>query len=73
MVARFYGFDPYYVPTLRRHSDGGVFSPAWVYAVAAFALVASLLCLMRPRVGFFLNSLALVLCGLTATYVGVGH
>jgi hypothetical protein len=73
VVARFQGFDPYYLPTLRRYSDGGAFSPAWVYAVALFAVVASLLCFVRPRAGFILNAPALLLCAFTATFVGVGH
>lgn len=73
MVARFYSFDPYYLSTLRRYSDGGAVSPVWVYAAAAFALVVSLLCQTRPRTGFILNLPALLLCGLTALFVGVGH
>jgi hypothetical protein len=73
MVARFEGFDPYYLPTLRRYSDGGVFSPWWVYGLALFAVAASALGLARPRIGLTLNAGALLLCALTATSVGVGH
>jgi hypothetical protein len=73
MVARFEGFDPYYLPSLMRYSDTGSFSPTWVYGLAAFAIVASLLSLMRPRVGFMLNSPALLLCAFTAAFFGVGH
>jgi hypothetical protein len=72
-VARFEGFDPYYLPTLRRYSEAGAFSPAWVYAVALLALAACLLSLGRSRVGFILNPPALLLCAFTAAFVGVGH
>lgn len=73
MVARFEGFDPYYLPTLRRYSDGGAFSPTWVYAVAFAAVAASLLSFLRPRIGLILNAPALLLCAFTAAFVGVGH
>jgi hypothetical protein len=73
VVARFYGFDPYYLPTLRRYSDGGGFSPTWVYAVALVAVLASVLCFTRPRAGFIVNVPALLLCAFTATFVGLGH
>ena len=45
MVARFYTFDTYYLPTLKRYSDSGVFSSTWVFLVAMVALLASFLCL----------------------------
>ena len=73
VVARFQAFDPYYLPALRRYSDGGAFSPAWVYAVAGLALAASVLCVVRPRAGFILNAPALILCAFTATFLGGGH
>jgi hypothetical protein len=73
MVARFHGFDPYYLPTLRRYSDGGIFPPAWVYTVAGVGLLASFLCFARPRVGLVLSGVALLVCLLTSIFLGGGH
>ena len=42
VAARFYTADPYYAPTLRRYSDGGLVAPAWIFALAALALVTRL-------------------------------
>lgn len=73
IAARFHGFDPYYLPTTRRYSDAGAFSPAWVYAVAPLALTATILCLARRRAGLVLNAPALLLCAFTAAFTGIGH
>jgi hypothetical protein len=42
VVARFYSFDPYYAPELRRMSDGGLVAPGLIYVliVATVAVVA---------------------------------
>ena len=73
MVARFYEFDPYYAPSLRRFSDGGGVSPTWVLVVAAIALVAGLVALVRPREGFALSVPAILLCAFTAFVFPLGH
>ena len=73
VVARFHGFDPYYLPTLRRYSDAGMFSPTWVYAVAGLGLLASLLCFARPRVGLVLSGAVLLVCLFTSIFLGGGH
>jgi hypothetical protein len=73
VVARFHGFDPYYLPTLRRYSDAGTFSPAWVYTVAGLGLLASFLCFVRPRAGFVLSGAVLPVCAFTSIFLGTGH
>ncbi len=73
VVARFHGFDPYYLPTLRRYSDAGIFSPALVYTVASLGLLASLLCFARPRVGLVLSGAVLLVCLFTSMFLGIGH
>ena len=73
VVARFYGFDPYYLPTLRRYSDGGAFPPGLVYTVAGLGLLASLLCFARPRVGLILSGAVLFVCAFTSIFLGTGH
>jgi hypothetical protein len=72
MVARFYTFDPYYAPTLRRASDQGGFSPIWVWTLAALAMSSATLSLARPRLGF-LNAPVMLLCAFTAWVVYFGH
>jgi hypothetical protein len=73
VVASFYAFDPYYLPTMQRYSEGGTFSSTWIYAVAGLGLLSTVLCLTRPRVGLVVNAPALLLCAFTVTFVGVGH
>ena len=73
VVARFHGFDPYYLPTLRRYSDGGIFPPAWVYTVAGLGLLASFFCFARPRVGLVLSGAVLLVCLFTSIFLGGGH
>ena len=73
VIASFYAFDPYYLPTMRRYSDGGTFSPTWVYAVAGLGLLSTVLCLAKPPVGFVVNGPALLLCAFTVMLLGVGH
>ena len=51
VVTRFYGFDPYYAPTLRRMSDGGLLPGAWIVVVVACALGAALVAARWNRVG----------------------
>jgi hypothetical protein len=72
MVARFYGFDPYYAPDLRRSSEGGIMSPTWIWLLVALALVATVVAVTRPRLGF-LSAPVLLLCLFTAYFVDVGH
>ena len=73
VVARFHGFDPYYLPTMRRYSDAGTFSATWVYAVALFATLGTGLAFTRSRVGYAVNGPALLLCAFTAVFFDAGH
>jgi hypothetical protein len=73
MVAAYNGFDPYYLPTLRRYSDDGSFPPAWVYTIAAAGLAASLLCFLGRRFGLILTGPILLFCAFTSLFLGVGH
>lgn len=73
MVAAYNGFDPYYLPTLRRYSDDGSFPPAWVYTIAAAGLAASALCFLGRRFGLVLTGPVLLFCAFTSLFLGVGH
>jgi general stress protein CsbA len=73
VVARFYTYDPYYLPTLRRMSDGGAVAGRWVAFVCAAAAVAALTSRVRPRTGSFLTVAVLILCFGTVVFEGAGH
>ena len=71
MVAHYYTFDTYYLPTHTRYSDSGP-SPTWVYTVAIAGGLASLLAFLRPRIGFSASAVVIVLCLFTIIFAGVG-
>jgi hypothetical protein len=71
MVARYYTFDTYYLPTLTRYSEGS-FSPTWVYGVALVSVPAFFFSLAKPRVGFVIGAAMMVLCFFTVSLYGFG-
>lgn len=73
MTALFYSFDPYYAPTLRRASEGGVISPAWVFVLVGASLVTAVLAAIRPRLGSVATFLVLLLCAVTTFAERLGH
>lgn len=73
VVARFYAFDPYYAPSLRRASDGGLVPTAEIVVVVAVSLVAGCLVATRPRLGSAATCCALLLCAFTALALRLGH
>jgi hypothetical protein len=73
LVARFYTFDPYYLPALRRMSDGGLVSPVLVFAVAALALCAAAITSARPQAGRFIAAPVILVCAFLALVVDGGH
>jgi hypothetical protein len=72
MVARFYSFDSYYAPTLRRASEGGVVAAGWVYALVALAALAGALALLRPRLAL-VGAPVMFVCVLTTWFADTGH
>ena len=72
MVARFYSFDPYFAPALRRASEGGIVAAGWVYALVAVALLAGVLAFARPRLAF-LGAPVMLLCVFTTVFAHAGH
>jgi hypothetical protein len=73
MVAHYYTFDTYYLPTLIRYSESGSFSATWVYSVAVAGLLASPLSVVRPPIGLMLTSVVMLLCLFTVVLAGFGH
>jgi len=72
MVAHYYTFDTYFLPTLTRYSESGAFSSAWVFSAAIAAALASLLALARPLFGFMATAVVISLCLFTIVFAGFG-
>jgi hypothetical protein len=73
VVARFYSYDPYYLPTLRRMSDGGAVSGLWIVFLCVAAATAAVIGRLRPRPGSFLTAAVIVLGFVTVAFEGAGH
>jgi hypothetical protein len=73
LVARFYTFDPYFLPTLRRFSDNGMLPPVLVYCVVALAVGAASLTCVHRRAGAALSAVAILACAFFAQVVTGGH
>jgi len=70
VAAHAYSFDTYDLPTLVRYTEAGAPSASWVAKVAAAGLLASLSCLVQPRIGFVLTACVLAVCLFTFTFTG---
>jgi hypothetical protein len=73
MLARYYSFDPYYAPALRRMSDGGVVAPLWVYAVTAVTIACAAALVLRPRDAAVPAAFAVLACAATVFFAAAGH
>ena len=73
LVAHYYTFDAYYLPTMIRYSDRDFMPPAVVFALAGGGLVTGLASYFRPRMGLVLSGPVILACGLAAWFTGVGH
>jgi hypothetical protein len=66
-LARFYTYDDYYAPQLRRYADNGSVQPAWMFVLVVAAVVAGVLAWRLPRIGAVVTAAVLVaLVGTTA-------
>jgi hypothetical protein len=72
VIAHFVAYDPYYLPTLRRYSDGGGVSVGGVAAAGAVILAASLAALRWRRVGSVVIAVATLGLATAAVLTG-GH
>ena len=73
LLAQFHTFDPYYLPGLTRYSERNYPPSAFVFGLAAVALVVGVVTLRRRRLGLLLSVPAIALCGLTAWWSTGGH
>lgn len=72
VLGRFFAYDPYYAPSLRRFSDGGNVRGAWV-ALVVTALLGTAATARRPSVVAALSAPALFVAAVTLVLIGVGH
>ncbi len=72
VVVRWYSFDPYFAPTLRRYSEGAV-SGAGIAGLALAAVAVAGLASVLPRGGAVAASVVLLVSALTAWALGIGH
>lgn len=73
VVARFFSFDAYYLPTLRRMSSGGIVPAEMVVAIVVLGVVAFATTLRFPRVGQVVTAITMLLSVGVAFFAGVGH
>ena len=73
LLAHYYAFDSYYLPSLRRFSDSGSVSSAWVYGVVVAAVLVALAITRRPSVAPVLTPILLLICAGTVVAEGFGH
>jgi len=73
MLAHYYAFASYYLPTLRRFSDSGSVSSAWVFGVVVAAVLVALAIRRRPSVAPVLTPILLLICAGTVVAEGFGH
>ena len=70
MVAHYFAFDSYYLPSLRRFSESGGVSSVWVYSVAVAAVIVALAIGRRPSVAPVLTPILLLICAGTVVAAG---
>jgi hypothetical protein len=73
MTAKFYTYDPYYLPTQRRYSDGGAVTAEWVLGMLAVSLVVGVSTHLRPRAGSKATAFMLPLLLVTSVLASDGH
>ncbi len=73
VLAHYFTYDPYYFPTLRRYSEGGILPLWWLILVAASSILAGLLARYRPRSGTYTTCLILPVVFFTFIWMGTGH
>jgi hypothetical protein len=73
MTTRFYTYDPYYLPSLRRYSDYTGAWAYWVFGMLAAALVVGVLTRQMPRVGSIATGCILPLLLMTSVLASSGH
>jgi hypothetical protein len=71
--ARFYTYDPYYLPTLRRYSDGGAVPAGWILGMLAVSIVVGTSSRLRPHTGSIATAVMLPVLLFTFVFASDGH
>src|SRR5687768_6763726 len=73
LLARFYSFDPYYLPSLIRYSERDFVPPVVVFVLVGLSLAVGLMTLQRRRTGLALSVPSILACALAAWFAAIGH
>lgn len=73
VVARWFSYDPYYAPSLRRMSDGGVIPAWWIVGLIVLGVVAALAARRSAASGSALSGVLFWIGALTALLAPAGH
>jgi hypothetical protein len=73
VLARYLTYDPYYLPTLRRMSDGGIIPKWWVGFIVVLALGSAVFTRIEPRAALLGVSAVMFLGAFTALLMEAGH
>ncbi len=73
MMAHYYAFDSYYLPSRTRFSESSSVSNVWLYGVVVAAVIAALAIRRRPSVAPVLTPILLLVCAGTVIAEGFGH
>jgi hypothetical protein len=73
LVARYYSYDPYYLPELQRYSVATGFPGWWFALLVVLALSAAALSRRGLRSSLVLAGIVMFLAGPTVFVIGLGH
>ena len=73
VVARWFSYDPYYAPTLRRMSDGGIVPGWWIALLGVLAVAGAWSVVRHPKAGMVVVVLVMWLSAATALVSPGGH
>jgi hypothetical protein len=73
LIARYFTYDPYYFPTLRSYSDGGILPLWWMLLIVCTSILVGIATRIRPRPGSWSTFLIMPLDLFTLVYMGAGH
>jgi hypothetical protein len=73
LVARYYAYDPYYLPSRQRFAEASSFPVWWIALLAALALGTAVLSRRDLRTGLLLAGIVMFLAGPTVFLIGLGH
>lgn len=73
VVARWYSYDPYYLPTLRRMSEGGLLTGWWLLVLIAYSAGVVISFRGSRRAAVVLSGVLVWVCMLSAFFAALGH